>query len=506
MNPNSMGKALALCGPPGVGKTLIAKALGDALGIPFRCISLCGVEDGAVLSGHSFTYSNAQPGSIVREMCEAGKARCILFFDELDKTCKKHGINEIQNIFIQLTDPNMNKSFNDKFFQEITFSLSDVLFVFSYNDKTMVDPVLLNRFHEIEIKPYTIKDKLKICHDFLLKEILGGINLEHASVKITDEDVKYIIENYTYETGVRELKCILESLILKLNVDRLYQRGLFLCDCKKSLGLTETTICKCDKCGKCDKCKECKLCNIKCTKDCKMDINKTNPVTLTRELITKLLPKPKLHLEKIHPTNEVGIVNGLYATQAGNGGLVQIVVQRSIASGSSFELKLTGSQGKVMKESVQFAWNTVATLIKEEYVTQFINNTKSGIHIHALDGATSKDGPSAGCAFGTAFISLVLKKRVRNDIAMTGEIGQFGNAKAIGGLSSKLYGAKKAGARLIFIPRENQRDLKEIEDQDPELFDSNFKVQMVDHISEIITESLLEDTGEKLNTNIYLNH
>ncbi|AYV84425.1 MAG: ATP-dependent Lon protease [Hyperionvirus sp.] len=503
MNPSSMGKALSLAGPPGVGKTLIAKGLGDALGIPFRCISLCGVEDGTYLSGHSFTYSNAQHGAIVREMCEAGKARSILFFDELDKSCKKHGVNEVQNIFIQLTDPNMNKSFSDKFFQETTFPLDKVIFIFTYNDRSLLDPVLLDRITEIEVKSYSIKDKMKITNEFLLKEILEGVNLEHGSLKILDEDVKYIIENYTYESGVRKLKQLLESLLLKLNVDRMFQRGLFSCECKKDI---EPKECECDRCGNCEKCSKCKICNAKCLKNCRVEINKLNPVVITRAIIEKYLPRPKIHHDKIHRVDEVGIVNGLYATQSGNGGLVNIVVQKNMmAGGGKFELKLTGSQGKVMKESVEFAWTTVSNLIRPIVMEECVNNYKSGIHIHALDGATSKDGPSAGCAFGVALISLVLGKKIRRDIAMTGEIGKFGEAKMIGGLSSKLYGAKRAGVKIVFIPKENELDLKELQDLDPQLFDETFKVVLVEFIHDILAEVLIETTGEKIDIKQYLN-
>lgn len=467
LNPNKMGKALALCGPPGVGKTLIAKALGSAIGVPVRCMSLCGMEDGSVLNGHSFTYSNAQPGLIVREMCEAGKARSILFFDEIDKTSKRHNINEIQNILINMTDANMNSKFADKFFQETTFPLDKAICIFTYNDRSSIDPILLNRFHEIEVKPYTVKDKLRICNDYLLKEIHEGIKLEHGCIKIADEDIKFVIENYTYESGVRELKRVIETLFLKLNVDRLYQRGLFACACNKD---------KNTRCG------------------CRIEINKANPIQISRDMITKYLSKPKISHDKIQPYDGVGIVNGLYATQSGNGGLVSIIVQKNLTpSASGFELKLTGSQGNVMKESVQFAWTTMTNIIKEKYINKFIENTK-GISIHALDGATSKDGPSAGCAFGTAFASLVLGKKIKNTIAMTGEIGIYGEAKAIGGLVSKLYGAKKAGAKLVFVPRENERDYRDIEatDTEHELFNENFKVKLVDTIYDILPDAFVD--------------
>lgn len=482
LNPSKMGKAISLCGPPGVGKTLIAKALGKAIGVPVRCISLCGMEDGSVLNGHSFTYSNAQPGLLVREMCEAGKARCILFFDEVDKTSKRHGIDEIQNILINLTDINMNDKFNDKFIQDVHFDFSSALIMCTYNNRSAIDPILLNRLHEIEVKPYTIKDKLKICKDFLLKEITEDINLENGSIKITEDDIKYIIENYTYESGVRELRRMIETLFLKLNVDRFYRRGIFSCECKKS----SNKKCTCDECGSCDKCKECEMCNIICTKECKLEISITNPITITREMISKYLSRPKIHYDKIHPYSGVGIVNGLYATNYGGGGLVTIVVQKNL-TGTNFDLKLTGSQGKVMKESVNFAHTTAMNLIKEQYLTEFINNNKAGISVHALDGQTSKDGPSAGCAFAVAFISLVLGKKIKNNIAMTGEIGIHGECKEIGGLVSKLYGAKKAGVNLVCIPEANKNDLKEIIDGDNELIQKDiFEVKLCKTIYDIL--------------------
>lgn len=498
LNPSKMGKAISLCGPPGVGKTLIAKALGKAIGVPVRCISLCGMEDGSVLNGHSFTYSNAQPGLLIREMCEAGKARCILFFDEVDKTSKRHGIDEIQNILINLTDPNMNDKFNDKFIQDVHFNFSSTLIMCTYNNKSAIDPILLNRLHEIEVKPYTIKDKLKICKEFLLKEITEDINLENSSIKISEDDIKYIIENYTYESGVRELRRMIETLFLKLNIDRLYQKGIFACECKRSNNIK----CTCDECGSCDKCKDCEKCNIVCSKGCKVEISKANSITITREMISKYLPRPKIHYEKIHPYPGVGIVNGLYATNYGGGGLVTIVVQKNLTGGTNFDLHLTGSQGKVMKESVNFARTTAMNLIKEKYLNEFISNNKAGTSVHALDGATNKDGPSAGCAFATAFISLILGKKIKNTIAMTGEIGIHGECKEIGGLVSKLYGARKAGVKLVCIPKANENDLIEIKEQDAELIEKGkFEVVLCKTIYDILPLVIADgfDVDEYLN-------
>ena len=495
MNPSKMGKAISLCGPPGVGKTLIAKALGKAMGLPVRCISLCGMEDGATLLGHSFTYTNAQPGTLVREMCEVGQPRCIIFLDEVDKTSKKHYINEIQNILIQLTDPNMNNVIADKFFQDVTFDFSKVLFILTYNNRNDVDNVLLNRLHEIEVKSYTIKDKLKIAKGYLIKEIAEDNKIDYESINISDDDLSFLVENYTYESGVRELKRVIEKLIIKLNLDLLFQKGSFSCECKKLI----TIICTCDKCDSCDKCKKCQYCNYTCDNNCKIEMSKEQPITITREMIIKYLNKPRITHYKIHPYSGVGIVNGLYATTSGNGGLVPIYVQKN-PSVANFELNLTGLQGETMKESVTFARITAINILKEEYVKKFIENNKCGISVHALDGATKKDGPSAGCAFTVAIISLILEKSIKNTIAMTGEVGIDGECKKIGGLTSKLYGAKKAGANLICIPRSNEDDYEELKKSDPELFNSSFTVILCDSVYDILP--LVMEDG--FDTNIYL--
>lgn len=506
MNPVSGGKALGLVGPPGVGKTLIAKKLGEALGIPCISISLCGVEDAAVLTGHSFTYSAAQPGSIVRKMVEAGSARCIIFFDELDKSCQKHGVNEIQNVLINVTDPNMNMNFNDKFF-DVGFPLNKVIFVFSYNDKSKIDPILHNRIQEIEVKSYTVKDKLKICQEFLLKEILEDIGLQHKSILIDDKDAEYVIQNFTHESGVRELKRKLETIFLKINVDRIYRKGPFKCKCREHIKLCQECN-DCEKCnsGKyhdCNKCRECKSCNVVCQKDCKISITPENPIKINHDIIIKYLNKPKHDIDRIHPNPEVGVINGLYATTIGSGGITQILMYTYFGS-NKFCLHMSGSQGKVMKESVSFSFTIASNLIKTEFMNVFIKTHPRGIHIHTPDGATPKDGPSAGCAFTTAFISKILNKKIRNDIAMTGEIGKSGNVTKIGGLVYKLRGAKAAGVKLVFVCKENEDDYNEILKSDPELFNDDFQVKIISHMRDIIPHALLEDDNSSLDASKYL--
>jgi ATP-dependent Lon protease len=176
-NPLGKGSTIGLGGPPGVGKTLLAKSVGEILDLPFIQITLGGQNDGELLHGHGYTYSGAQPGMIIRKLAEIGKSRCIIYFDELDKCSSKHGVNEISSILIHLTDPNMNQSFQDRFFQGIDFPLQNCIFIASYNDSSLIDPILLDRFVEINVTPYTLSDKVTIIKDFVLPEIIKEIGL-----------------------------------------------------------------------------------------------------------------------------------------------------------------------------------------------------------------------------------------------------------------------------------------------------------------------------------------
>jgi endopeptidase La len=430
-NPNSMGKAIGLCGPPGCGKTLIASGLGKVLNIPYQEIHLGGLEDGSVLNGHSFTYSGAQPGLIVTKMVMAGEPRCILFFDELDKACAKHGMNEIFNVLIHATDPNTNGNFSDKFFQDVTFPLNKIIFVFSFNDKSKIDPILLDRMEIINVKPYSMNDKIEISKNYLTPELLDGVGIERGSIVMTPQTIEYIIGKYTLEAGVRKLRNYIEKIFLKLNIDRIYARGPF-----KN----------------------------------RINFNKDKPIRITKKQVIKYLGKPDMQIEKIHSTDQIGVVNGLYATTAGSGGIVPILCYPGKNDHNKFTLELTGKQGQVMKESINFSWTIAKNCVKKEIVEQFYKHNKGGIHVHTPDGAVPKDGPSAGCAFTTAFISRLTGLAIKKDIAMTGEIGIGGDITVIGGLEYKLTGAKIAGVKLVFVCEENLDDLRKIKETNPGLF------------------------------------
>jgi endopeptidase La len=456
-NPTSMGTCFGLVGPPGVGKTLLAKSVSSALNIPFAEITLGGQNDGEILHGHGYTYSGSQPGLIIKKMVDMGSPRCILYFDELDKACSKHGsTNEITSILIHLTDPNMNKTFQDRFFQGIDFPLDKVIIIFSYNDASLVDPILLDRLKQINVGAYVVSDKIKIVKEFIIPEISASVGLEKESwIHMNDSLIEWIIENYTNEAGVRSIKRKIEQIFLSLNLDKLYNLNEFA---------------------------------------------NNNMKEITKEMVIRILEPPKNDNVMIHSMPAIGIINGMYATSGGDGGIIPIQIFNNFSPNSnSYEIKLTGKQGDVMKESVYCSLTAAIDYIRRSNIMELssklddymIQHFKYGFHVHAPSTSTPKDGPSAGCAFTSAFISRILGRKIRNDIAMTGEIELTGKITKIGGLNFKLIGAKKAGVRLVFVPKENEKDLDELKTKYPNLIDSNFQTKYFDYIDDIINEILI---------------
>lgn len=453
-NPSSGGTSIGLVGPPGVGKTLIAKSISKALDIPFGQITLGGQNDGEILHGHGYTYSGSQPGLIIKKMVEMGKPRCILYFDELDKTATKNGkVNEISSILIHLTDPNMNKSFQDRFFQGVDFPLERVIFIFSYNDSKLIDPILLDRITEIKMKPYTTQDKLVIAKKFIIPEIEKKIGFPNNIITWTDSILNHIIFNYTSEAGVRSIKRLIEKIYLNLNILRLKKEKYF--KTKKKINITKT-------------------------------------------IVLNILKESYAEDTFIHSTPTIGTINALYATSAGSGGIIPIQIYKNFTGSDSFDLKLTGSIGKVMKESISCSLTCALNYLdrnKEKYKIDNINKLlkdkfPNGFHIHTPSTSTPKDGPSAGCAFTSAFISILLEKPIDNTISMTGEIELNGKITKIGGLNYKLIGAKKAGVQKIFICKDNEKDLIKIKKEYPKLLNKNFSVIVMEKLEDFIDKIL----------------
>ena len=450
-NPNSLGKSLALQGPPGVGKTMIAMELGKSLGLPFAKINLAGVDDNSILIGHSSTYSGSNYGLIVKKMTETQAPRCIIFFDELDKTATHHGRNEIFDVLIHVTDSTTNSQFNDKFFQDISFPLNKVLFVFSFNNKEKIDPILLDRMEIIKVDPYSTEDKLNIVNKYLIKEIKNDIGIQDLNVKISDPNIVYLIETFTSEPGVRSIKRKLEKIFLKLNKERIFCTGPF-----------------------------------------EKNKNAKN-IEITKELIDQYLGKPPVFEQKIHLVSEVGYVNGLYATDGGEGGLVPVIMYKNqLGKGGKFTFKITGNLKKVMTDSISLAFTMASNFVKPKYIKSFFDSYPHGLHIHSGDLSTGKEGPSATTTYTVAFISKILNMKIKHNIAMTGECGGNGEVTAIGGLVYKLRGALKAGVKLVFAPKENEKDLEKIKSSDKNLINDNFRVILVSNIKEILEYALIE--------------
>lgn len=502
--PESTGKVIGLVGPPGVGKTLFAKSISNVLNIPLTIVGLGGMSDSSDLIGHSYTYAGAQYGMIIRQMIKAGNWRCVMFFDEVDKVSKRNETNEIFNTLIHITDPNMNQHFQDRFYSSsIDFDLSGVLIIFSYNDSSKLDPILLDRIDEVKIASYSIQEKITIAQNFLLKELAADIGFNYQKIHFDDSIIRYIIERYTLEAGVRELKRKLEQVLLKLNIDRFYMRGPFRdIMCKEYFKIEQQLFIESDDITDDNKTGITNYVNFKKSKleeNLGSDtLNKIfnfefdGQIEITEHLIHRYLEKPISISEEIHKNNLVGVINGLYATSLGIGGIVPIQIYKNylgdVSGGSSMKLKLTGNQKQVMRESVSCALTTAINILSKTNKENIIKKFPYGFHIHAPDGGTPKDGPSAGCAFATAFVSVLLDKKINRYVAMTGEIELTGKVSKIGGLEAKLHGAKKAGVRVVYICEENKEDYEIIKKKSPELFGENFKIKIINHVIDIVTD------------------
>jgi ATP-dependent Lon protease len=439
---------------------------------------------------------------IVREMIKASNWRCVIVFDEIDKIGKKNDTNDVSNQLIHITDPNSNASFKDRFFSSsIDFDLSGALMICLYNDRDKIDPVLHDRFHEVEVKPYSINEKIDIVNQFLLKEVCGGIGFNHEKIHMSYETIRYIIENHTVEAGVRNLKRILETILLKLNIDRIYLRGPFRKIIMRIIKKKSNESPKYDDIWS----QELKnfyndvddftpnkyLTNEEIDEIYNMQFK--NPISIDNELVLRYINKSNLEFTEIHKNNLIGVVNGLYATSIGTGGIVPIQILPNYFGGkhSGVRLKLTGSQGNEMIESITCAFNIAIHLLSDKHKKAFLNKYPNGFHVHTPSISSPKDGPSAGCAFATAFVSIIIGKKINRFISMTGEIEATGRVTKIGGLLYKLTGAKRAGVKLIFICKENEDDYNDIKKKYPDLFNDGLEVKIIEHIYQIISNPLV---------------
>ena len=460
------GVVIGVQGPPGVGKTslikgALAKCLVDFidydLGLeepiikliseseysprPFSFISLGGSANGSTLIGHNITYHGATHGDIVKCLKQAKVMNPIIFFDELDKISKTENGYEISSVLTHITDPVQNEHFTDRYFTEVPVDLSKAIIVFSYNDATRIDRILLDRIKEINVDAITVREKVLIAKNFIIPEICKNIGYSKEDISLTDEQIQKLVLEFTFEAGVRKLKEKLEEIIRTAHLDRLLKPEM------SELSIFEDDYIQ----------------NV---------MNEHH----------------KVNLKKINTESKIGCINGMYATTNGLGDIMQIQIKKTYSK-EVLTLQTTGSLEKVISESMNVA-KTVAWNLLNPLERNFVMNTftNTGIHIHCPDGSTSKDGPSAGAAITSAMYSLFKNKPIKNDISMTGEIDLDGNITAIGGLDAKLTGAKRAGVKVAYVPEENRRDIDILKNKIPDLIDDTFKVEFLSHISQAITK------------------
>ena len=401
--------------------TLAKKGLADCLkdenGVPrpFSMIQMGGDANGSSLHGHNYTYVGSTWGSIVQILIDKKCMNPIIFIDEIDKISKTEHGKEIVGILTHLLDPAQNDCFQDKYFSGIDLDLSKALFILSYNDVDAIDKIMLDRVHRVKFKSLTLDEKLVISNTHILPEVYDKMGLQ-GMITLSNDVLKFIIDEYTLEPGVRKLKEILFEIVGEINLDIL-----------KNF-------------------------------DTKYEI----PINITIEDIkTKhFKDKQEIKHKKIHTQNKIGIINGLWANAQGKGGVIPI--QASWRPSEKFlHLHLTGMQGDVMKESMNvaltLAWNLTSSFIQDKLCNKHDHNL-NGVHIHCPEGSTPKDGPSAGTAITTTIFSLLNNKKIKYNIAITGEITLDGNVTEIGGLDLKFLGGIKAGVTEFIYPKENQKD------------------------------------------------
>jgi ATP-dependent Lon protease len=428
------GAIINLNGPPGVGKTSIATSVARAMGRKMVRISLGGVRDEAEIRGHRRTYIGAIPGRIIRALRDAGTRNPVIVLDEIDKVGADWR-GDPSAALLEVLDPEQNYSFTDHYL-EVPFDLSQVMFITTSNQLSTIPAPLLDRMESIHMPGYIEDEKLAIATDYLLQKQLGGHGIENVDVVFEADALRRLVRHYTREAGVRQLERNIGKVVRKLAV--------------------------------------------------KVAGGESGPFTVTADDIAAIMGPEKFTYGTAEEKDEVGVVTGL-AVNAFGGDTLAIEVSVSEGTG---KIMLTGSLGDVMRESAQaaltYARANARTLGLEPTVLDRLN-----LHIHVPDGATPKDGPSAGIGMATAVISALTRRPVRRDVAMTGEVTLRGKILPIGGLKSKTIAAHRAGIQTVLLPKDNVKDIPEL----PERIRQDLHLIPVSHLDEVLGIALLDSIG-----------
>jgi ATP-dependent Lon protease len=427
------GSILCLVGPPGVGKTSIAKSVARATNRKFVRISLGGVHDEAEIRGHRRTYIGAMPGKIIQLLKKAGSNNPVFCLDEVDKLSSDFR-GDPSSALLEVLDPEQNFAFNDNYL-DVDYDLSEIMFITTANVLQTIPAPLQDRMEVIRIAGYTEPEKLQIARKFLIKKQVEANGLVIENIEFTKGALLKIIRQYTREAGVR-------------NLDR-----------------EIASICR------------------KVAKEIVSNDNKKKMV-ISSKSISKYLGVPKYHHGEIEGKNEIGLTIGLAWTEVGG---ELLAIEASIMEGNG-KMIMTGKLGDVMQESVQAALSYIRARAEQFGLAKNFYK-KIDIHVHVPEGAIPKDGPSAGIAMVTSIASVLMRKKVRADLAMTGEITLRGRVLPIGGLKEKLLAAHRGNIKMVIIPKDNERDLAEV----PQNVQNALKIIFVEHIDEVLKIAFIQD-------------
>ncbi|MBS1961977.1 MAG: endopeptidase La [Bdellovibrionales bacterium] len=450
----SKGQILCFAGPPGVGKTSLAKSIARALNKKFVRASMGGVRDEAEIRGHRRTYVGALPGKIIQSLKKAESSNPVFLLDEVDKMSMDFR-GDPSSALLEVLDPEQNSTFGDHYL-EVDYDISKVMFVLTANNLGNIPRPLLDRMEVIHISGYTEDEKFHIARRYLIAKQMELHGLKEGDLIVTDDAVRELIRNYTREAGVRNLERMVATLCRKAAKKIVDQRGEMTAatDTKKAKK-TETAE------------KEAKLPKI--------------VITIETEDLEELLGPPKYTAQMAEQTNEIGLTNGLAYTEAG-GDMLQIEV--SVVPGKG-NIKITGKLGDVMQESASTAMSYVRSRVEALGIDKDFH-TNVDIHLHVPEGAVPKDGPSAGITMATAITSALTKIPVKRDVAMTGEITLRGRVLPIGGLKEKLLAARIGGIKTVLIPKQNVPDLKKV----PKDITKGMQIIPVEHADQVLRIAL----------------